>query len=125
MIFNGLTELNLSTNLDYAFVLKEVHKSVTSFQVNIPRVMPMIPIGTPQDTPKNVSASILVNAAACKPKSNGTVTLCNYHTINLYQGVLPPIIRQTGYDWDVMIPVNSRILCMIVNNSIDDIFALM
>lgn len=84
MFIDGYEELELES-FEYCFLTTKTHHSSGSFDMHIPKLMPLIPRAEKNTTTFPINNTMFVNDAACKPQAAKSVATQNFLTVPRFQ----------------------------------------
>lgn len=74
---------------EYFYNLVVISPRPSSVIANVPKLMPLIPVGEPRVTKGTINRSIFCNASECKPVPSHVISLQNYITIPRHKHEYP------------------------------------
>ena len=104
---------NLQINpIEYCYTTKSQHYTSSTFQVRIPKLMPlMLPAST-----KIFNKNILINDKQCKPNIKNSVKTQSYITVKRS----PNCSLEHKADASGMVPAGTAVSCTCMNGNIKD-----
>lgn len=117
-----LEELHIN-HFEYCFLTSDHWFETDSFQVKIPKIMPLIPDGDSKTVSTTFRNTIFVNANECKPQVPSKVTTQNYLTVSKFQNAdmqyQVPDYEETG---DGYIKRGTKLIAVVMDGNIKDIY---
>lgn len=101
---------------EYGFLIDDSNVNDTTFKINVPTLMPIIPRTTSRVIGEYVSTNIFINDDKCKPSISPTVQTQNYLTVEKFYNTDLSHKAING-----IIPSGTRFICAFINNNIRDI----
>lgn len=112
MEIQNVTDFKLNQN-EYCFTVSAQHYSSGTFNIRVPKLMPMLIPSARKIFNKN----ILINDSACKPFVNNSVTTQNYITVRRS----PNCSLAHKADIYGIVHANTGVTCTCMNGNIKDL----
>lgn len=116
MDFKAIQQNNLQT-FEYCYTLDERHHKSDKFAVYIPSLMTEIGQKEPDEVDDDIERSIFINSSECNVDISTSITTQNFLEV--------PVFFNSNLchnsDEHGMIPKGTKLLCMIINNDVNDI----
>lgn len=112
-----LEDLNIG-QFEYAFLSNDTSYSSSSFNMYIPKLMPLIAQGEPKSTNETIDNNIFVNASDCKPTTSGTVQTQNYVKVKAFSN----LDLQFKGDINGIIHKGARFMLLVMDKNIGDMY---
>lgn len=90
-------------NLDYHKYVRDA----SPIHINIPKLMPFIPIAPSKDTIRQVNTAMIQNDVTCRPRVTGNLVSCNY--------IISP--RNSSQSYNGEVGLGNRLNCFIGNRN--------
>ena len=121
MLQQTLSKYKIENN-EYAYLLEPTMYNNISFKCSIPKLMPFIPRDNPRELTKGFNTGILINSSDTKPHIRTSIKTVNYMEIDrLSFADLSQMGNWNGGSFVGVLPTNTKFLCMVVNNDINNI----
>lgn len=108
---------NTIQTFEYCYTLDERHHKSDRFAVYIPSLMTEIGQQEPDEIDESIERSLFINSGDCKVDVNTTITTQTFLEV--------PVFFNSNLchnsDENGMIPKGTKLLCMIMNNDVNDI----
>ncbi|MDD3172084.1 MAG: hypothetical protein PHF63_00190 [Herbinix sp.] len=114
---NAIKTFNIEAT-EYGYNLAYASYNASSFKVNIPKLMPLIPVAPPLVTPKMYNPKIFCNDISNMPVGGMVINTQNYLTINVNRN--SDTYNRGGTDGGT--GYMTRVNCRILNNNIRNIY---
>lgn len=108
---------NSIRTFEYCYTLDERHHKANKFAVYIPSLMTEIGQQEPDEFDESIERGLFINSGECKANVNSNITVQNYLEVPVfYNSNLCHISDENS-----MIPKGTKLICMIMNNDVNDI----
>lgn len=109
---------NIDLNqFEYCFLTETSKYNTSIFPINIPKIMPLIPLSIPKTINNILSMNIFINDSDSKPKISNSIQTQNYLSV--------PRFKNTNFNYkaiDDYIPKNEKFICCVMDKNIKDIY---
>lgn len=116
MDISSLENFDLN-HFEYCFLTERTRYNSSTFPVNIPKVMPLIPLSTPKTINNIFNINIFVNDLDCKPKTSNSIQTQNYLTIPRFKNA-----DFSNKADEYYIHENEKFICCFMDKNIRDIY---